>query len=793
MTHRNSSEMKKELTFWQLISDCCEKDESQEKVSCKIVIPTLQRDYAQGRKDQSALRARFLKSLRDTLGGKKVKHLDFVYGNIKDGSSANEKEFIPLDGQQRLTTLWLIHVYVALMAIKTFRGNSKVSTSAQSNIECLLNNFTYKTRTSSVDFINELKNLKEGIKLFKDNDHLEETLSEFIQRQTWFFQGWKQDPTVQSMLRMLSGENKESKKTQNSQKNEDQEDKDCIEKVFCVGEDENKKKVDIKSLYNKLFGDKCTIKFYTLNLDDINQSDDLYIKMNARGEQLSSFENFKADLVEYLQREGKPNEFVTIGNPAYILKKWDVEWTDLFWATQREVHPLKSNNNIQHLEKKNNVDDVFFVFLKRYLLNEYTARWSNDDDKKRKFKNDPCVLYLQQYENSKYSAFDFFEDVVSKNEKEILSNVASVLDELCKIKDVFGDINQMIQKEIPMLKDFCLLPTYQSATEEYSVTNTKVRGITLQQRVVFYGICQFLIKNNKNKNLTVDDEYKVRFKHWLRLLANLSFYSEIENLEAYRLRIVSAKTLTDKLIMTQDLYRNSGYIKMDSAQKDFNSQWEQEKKKILLINNSNNNLETYLKKIEGLWIFRGHIACLLDDNDSGKFISEKVYDELHNMVGERYSHPKENEKIKEFIKVLLYNIDPNKLTEGKEILFNNEHGHIRQQLNGDILKPALVKVLDEVLINMGISQQATDANSSNICGWREKLIKENLWSQSKSCKICMKDGKVYLYHGTRKSPYDTLLWSDEQDNGIGASTPNAGDGTISEGQGQVGEHVVSAG
>ena len=386
MTHRNSSEMekemKKELTFWQLISDCCEKDESQEKVSCKIVIPTLQRDYAQGRKDQSALRARFLKSLRDTLDGNKDKHLDFVYGNIKDGSSANEKEFIPLDGQQRLTTLWLIHVYVALMAIKTLHGNTTVRRSALNNIDRLLSHFTYKTRTSSVDFINELKNLKEGITRFKDNDHQEETLSEFIQRQTWFFQGWKQDPTVQSMLRMLSGEKKESKKTQNSQEDKDQESKDCIEKVFCVGEND-----DFGSLYNKLFGDKCTIKFYTLNLKDINQSDDLYIKMNARGEQLSSFENFKADLVEYLQREGKPKEFVTIGESAYILKKWDVEWTDLFWVTQRKVYPLKSDNKDQPLKEKNNVDDVFFVFLKRYLLNEYTARWSNDDDKKRKFKN----------------------------------------------------------------------------------------------------------------------------------------------------------------------------------------------------------------------------------------------------------------------------------------------------------------------------------------------------------------------------------------------------------------------
>ncbi len=724
--------MENDLTFWGLISQY------------KIVIPTLQRDYAQGRKDQSALRERFLKSLRENLDNDSgVKHLDFVYGNIKD------REFIPLDGQQRLTTLWLIHVYVALMAIRFLNGNAIVKKRASEEIVNLLNNFTYKTRTSSVDFIKALQHhITTDIESFR-KDNSQESLSEFIQRQTWFFQGWKQDPTVQSMLRMLSGGENKSKNTQNSQ-----ESKDCIEKVFYFGGNEESIKKEIRSLYNTLFSTQCPIKFYTLNLNDIEQSDDLYIKMNARGEQLSSFENFKADLVEYLQRKGKPNGFVTIGKEAYILKKWDVEWTDLFWATQREVLPLKNDDSIQNREKKDNVDDVFFVFLKRYLLNEYTAMWSNDDNRKKKYKNDSCVLYLQQYENSKYSTFDFFEDAFSKKEEDILSNVATVLDELCKIKSASncGDINKMIQDEVPMLKDFCMLPTYQSATEEYSVINTRVRGITLQQRVVFYGICQFLIKNKDS----TDDRYIERFKHWLRLIANLSFYSEIENLESFRLRINSVKSLTSNLDMTKDLYGdNNTNDNMDFKQKDFSSQWKQEKRKIEIINKAkkNQDFETDLKNIEGLWIFRGNIDCILDDRYS--FITKDVYNKLYKMVGDRYSHPKENENMRAFITALIHHLDPNTLTEGNEILFNNEHGHIRQQLNG-ILKPALVKVLSDP---KSIQCQAEEAYNNSATDWRGKLFEKNynIWINSRSCKICRKDNHVYLYYGTRRRTYDTQL------------------------------------
>ena len=106
------------------------------KTISKIEIPIIQRDYAQGRetKEVSRIREQFINVLHKALtgNGEDAVQLDFVYGNIEDG------KLIPLDGQQRLTTLFLLHWYIA-------KKDEDIKPSEYS----FLNNFTYKTRFSS--------------------------------------------------------------------------------------------------------------------------------------------------------------------------------------------------------------------------------------------------------------------------------------------------------------------------------------------------------------------------------------------------------------------------------------------------------------------------------------------------------------------------------------------------------------------------------------------------------------------------------------------------------------------
>lgn len=232
----------------------------------KIVIPIIQRDYAQGRKDAEVkrVRSRFLSSLHKAITETNIT-LDFVYGDInKDGVMT------PLDGQQRLTTLFLLHYYAAKK-----EGISKDEYS-------FLKNFSYETRYSARDFCSYLVEQYEP--------SFESKFSEEIIDQAWFPLDWGKDPTISSMLVML----------------------DSISEVFK----------DTDGIWQRL--KNGAISFYFLPIKDMGLTDELYIKMNSRGKPLSQFEHFKAEL-EHGLREIDENM------SKRIMRKIDIDWTDMLW------------------------------------------------------------------------------------------------------------------------------------------------------------------------------------------------------------------------------------------------------------------------------------------------------------------------------------------------------------------------------------------------------------------------------------------------------------------------------
>lgn len=152
-----------------------------------IEIPIIQRDYAQGRLGKENLRKNFLGDLKRALDKEPPykdteMKLDFIYGTTEND------RLNPLDGQQRLTTLWLLHWYIALRADMLNEDNCAI-----------LKKFTYETRITSREFCQNLC-IPKNFENFCSSD-----IVGFITKQTWFYSAWKQDPTIQSMLRMLSG------------------------------------------------------------------------------------------------------------------------------------------------------------------------------------------------------------------------------------------------------------------------------------------------------------------------------------------------------------------------------------------------------------------------------------------------------------------------------------------------------------------------------------------------------------------------------------------------------------
>ncbi|MBP8016849.1 DUF262 domain-containing protein, partial [Candidatus Gracilibacteria bacterium] len=263
-------------TFWEFLNNH------------KIEIPIIQRDYAQGRLGKEKLREKFLTDLKNALDTGKTLKLDFVYGNVEnDGNNENAK-LNPLDGQQRLTTLWLLHWYIAFKA-----GN------ITEKEKTIFKKFTYETRSSSREFCEKLADFD-----IVSNEQSNKNISEIIQNQTWFYSGWKQDPTIQSMLNMLSGTPIKDKKGDNI--------KDGIEEIF---------KKDFSEYWAKLKNPTCPIIFYYLDIKNLNMSDDLYIKMNARGKQLTTFENFKAEFENYIKENNESDKVKPFSN------KIDTTWT----------------------------------------------------------------------------------------------------------------------------------------------------------------------------------------------------------------------------------------------------------------------------------------------------------------------------------------------------------------------------------------------------------------------------------------------------------------------------------
>ena len=115
----------------------------------KVIIPPIQRDYAQGRENEKVhrIRDRFLDNMIDVLTNENDSvslALDFIYGYVVKEKLDNGQElsvFKPLDGQQRLTTLFLLHWYITAQ-----------EQDLHQNMKSLLRKFSYATRPKSRKF-----------------------------------------------------------------------------------------------------------------------------------------------------------------------------------------------------------------------------------------------------------------------------------------------------------------------------------------------------------------------------------------------------------------------------------------------------------------------------------------------------------------------------------------------------------------------------------------------------------------------------------------------------------------
>ena len=497
----------------------------------KIEIPIFQRDYAQGRNDETTdkIRKDFVSSLIEALDKNTPIELDFIYGREVDNT------ITLIDGQQRLTTLFLLHWYLAQRIGKI---------DAFKNIK-----FSYATRDYAKDFTAKLTT-GEDFKIDFTQVTSQATLSTELKDKNWFYDDWKHDPTVSGMLNTLDEIHKQLR------------DK-TIEHYWSLLE-------------------QGIITFYWLDLEEHQLTDELYLKMNARGKQLSKFENFKASLIKRIndeQWESKEKDEETF---SY---KMDTTYTDLFWKYRGDV---------------NVIDYEVTNFFAGMAMIGYVLKEKNSEAQQKRAQelfSNPLSVVASDFSKEDFERLEEFLDFYSTVEN------ISIKTDLWK----YYNTNNKRGFFEEFIKD------------ENKGTQKAYRGATYKQRVFFYAITNLFIKVKDNK---------AKVEEFIQVVRNIIENEAIDSAETFAGAI---KLMRELLEGSQDIY---SYLSKTAIQSKFASyQVAQERQKAKRIVADSEWKET-IWKAENHPMFKGDIGFLLLETENNLDLFKKRYEVAKEMFDE---------------------------------------------------------------------------------------------------------------------------------------------------------------
>ncbi len=479
-----------------------------------------------------------------------------------------------------------------------------------------------------MQFVKEAKEKERN----RTKDEKEEILpSDIIKGRDWFKWEWKYDPTILSMLVMIDSIYNE------------------------MGNDwEQNPEPYRKNLEN--------ITFNLLNLGDFGLSNELFIKMNARGKQLSEFDKLKSTLEEELQiQQSEKNE---AGKPLASEEdeeRWrtlmDGIWNDLFWHKYARG-TIEHSDAIPIEERKN-------VCLAAAKLSEHQFR---------KLLLRLIALQLFEYENlpeklaeAAYNLEDakidnlLFEYIDSLIELRSDENHETVPDGTPTInfKRLMDDINLLIYKDS---NDICyeisyLLPEISHIEkDERSVFDSFLEmKVPNDVELTFYSMLLFLRAFHPRKeewrfDKTAHSAWLGNLDDWVRSTRNILLndnnnqridkiqYSReatfsIQQMAADLVSFVKKKRLdveTDDKIVKKFLKSlNKTYQRLD------NQSLAEEKLKAALVLDNSEDWEKYLAKAEEHPYLWGQIRCILNwsgnDLNSFKDYSDKLLQLLNTI------------------------------------------------------------------------------------------------------------------------------------------------------------------
>lgn len=529
-------------TLWNILNNNVENL----SIPNGITIPKIQRDYAQGRNTLRAteIRNEFLKNIHDVIirvkdSNSEALDLDFVYGTNDLGS------FIPLDGQQRLTTLFLLHWYLV------FKEN-KINKYAD-----VLTKFNYETRPTSNLFLKALcNNFKEEEyhKIFseeKDNIKGENIFRSTIKNENWYFSAWRFDNSIESMITML----------------------DAIHIVF---------KDSTITIDDLIKTSNPPITFNFLQLDTFGLTDTLYIKMNARGKQLTNFENLKAQIAKLIKESSfndsynyqltTREESNKVDVETYFVTRVDTTWSDYFWRLKDDEN--RFDNKLLNLLTFISLNELILIDIEKY---EYAIGKLSDIE-----------------EISYYS----LKDLGLLNEQSLIKYI-DILDVIC-IND--SDIQSFFTK---------------SSFENNILTHVfsdKV-GPHYERRVLFQGILDFILRN---KNEVTFSE----LQKWSRLLHNLTINTIYDNSKDFLTSLNGISSFLEKY--NGDVYQTL----IEFSIKGFDTMQTKEEIIKHQLKTISNEWVSLIDSIENHGFLNGQISSLLVMSSIYDVFSTKTINEI---------------------------------------------------------------------------------------------------------------------------------------------------------------------
>lgn len=449
--------MSNNYTFENLTTSPIPYSEGKSVSVEKIIIPRIQRPYAQGRRGEAETRIRtqFINAIFEHLIKKEVMDLHFLYGAVKQDSPTNIWQLELLDGQQRFTTLFLLHWYLLN------RERSIVNETRIRTIKNALLAFAYETRSTSTEFCKSFVNYSYAF------DATSLKPSEAIKKARWYYNRFDNDSTIMGMLVML----------------------DFIHDKY----NELSK--------SELINNTDCLQFYLLPLVDYEMSEDLYVKMNARGLSLTPFDNFKADYTGAMKKttnldsEVKTPDNIAVSHRESIGIKLDTKWIDLFWTLERKDY-----------------DVAYMLFFSRFFAYRYIVDFdipaTSMTDRKL-----PINTFFTQAEDKnsrgEYFGFEQYQKVLESH-SEYFEQIEALLDTISE-KAILQSIHEAMK------------PVWEMEQPGNFLINAEAH-FSQSHLVEFGAICDFILKFKP-----FDAEL---FKCWMRIVHNVIENTNIDSLIA---------------------------------------------------------------------------------------------------------------------------------------------------------------------------------------------------------------------------------------------------------------------